>query len=176
MINVRRVLRVPAACFLVTAVVLFEIGMAQTMVHEMKVTFTIPPAVELRIENEDGFGALPVQESPTGLEAVLHVILCTNAPPTQLYLELSNHVSNLYYLVAPGQSTEGARAWMLATQPRCWLGTVTTPGEHPFTLRFKLEGELSDRMPPALSISLVAQDHLGTEASQEVRIPLLAGP
>ena len=173
----KRAPRVTLVFFMFIATVLPELVIAKTNVHEMTVTLTIPPAVELRVENGDASGGVTVQQSSDGLEAVLHVILCTNAPPTQLYMELGNHdLLFIYYSVVPGRVVEGARAWMLATQPRCWLGTVTTPGEHPLTLRFKLEGELSDRMPPALSISLVAQDHLGTEASQEVRIPLLAGP
>jgi len=173
----KRARRVTAVFFLLTAVVLSEIGMAGTEVHEMRVTVTIPPAIELRIGDEDWSEVALLHELPDGFEAVLHVILCTNAPPTQLYMELGNHdFLSIYYSVVPGRVAEGAGALMLATQPRCWLGTAASPGEHVFTLRLKLKCKPHHGIQQTLLLGLLAQDHLGITASREVRISLPAQP
>lgn len=149
---------------LVIGLLLFELGLAQTRTHEVRAVLSIPPAVEIRVGNEGATGTILLTRSTRGFEAALHITLCTNAPPTQLYMEVNQPVP-LYYSIIQGWEG-GASAWMLANGERSWLATVTSPGEHPLALLFRVEGEPSD----ALSIKLVAQDVLGTKASREVTL------
>lgn len=149
---------------MVTGLLLFEFGVAQTRTHGVRAVISIPPAVEIRLEDEKASGTILLTRSSRGLEGVLRITLCTNAPPTQLYMEV-DQPSPLYYSIIRGWEGR-ASAWMLVSEGRSWLATVTSPGEHPLTLLFRLEGEPSD----ALFIKLVVQDVLGTKASREVKL------
>jgi len=166
--------------FLLTVVVLFEIGMADTKVHEMTVTLTIPSAIELRLERNKVSGVLSLNGGQNSFAAAIPITLCTNAPPTQLYMELPDRdpLFTLYYAVLPpGASPDLPIAWLLVTEPSSHLVTADSPGEHRFSLFIKVIatpqiGGGCHTFPFVLS----ARDDRGTKVTQTISLLIEVKP
>ena len=151
------------------------IALSETKVHEMTVTLTIPPAIEIRVDKTliEGVLSLSESEPQKGFEAMVPITLCTNAPPTDLLLFIDQSQMpagafplSLLCAFVPGNPSplRVSARWTLIEGLLSGVSLATyLPGEHPFTLFLKIRTQPGTKAGMyTLPLTLSAQDVRGT--------------
>lgn len=149
------------------------VALSRTKVHEMTVTLTIPPAIEIRVDKTSIEGVLSLSEPQKGFETMVRVTLLTNAPPTDLLLfidqaqmEAGAFPLSLLCAFVPGRPSLplDSAQWTSLTGLLTGVSLATyRPGEHLFTLFVKIQAKPGTEAGTyAIPLTLAARDIRGT--------------
>ena len=159
--------------FILGITLLQVVALSETRVHEMTVTLTIPPAIEIRVDKTLIKGILSLSEPQKAFEAMVPFTLCTNAPPTDLLLFIDHSQMpagafplSLLCAFVPGNPSPPLVSARWTSIEGLLLGVSLAtylPGEHPFTLFVEIRTKPGTKAGTyTLPLTLSAQDVRGT--------------